>query len=64
MALFVLAAGLIALGIGALIVALPVVLIVSVVRSGRDRKAARITSAAEEQMFADLVLREWPDDNR
>ena len=64
MALFVLAAGMLALGIGALVVVFPIVLIVSMVRSGRDRRAMRITSEAEEQSFADLVTREWPEGDR
>lgn len=63
MALFVMAAGMIAFGIGALVVVLPIVLIVSMVRSGRERRVERITSEAEEQSFADLVTREWPEEN-
>lgn len=62
MALFVLAAGMIALGIGVLVVAVPIALVVGLVRSGR-RPAARVTSDVEERAFDDLITREWPHDH-
>lgn len=61
MALFVLAAGMIALGIGALIVTVPIAIVVHLVRSGR-RGAVRVTSDVEERTFEDLITREWPRD--